>query len=105
MLLLLLLVTGAQSSRLYSGLSPEEMKCFSEEPVTFNNHREAITVDTFHARPELSQFFNILSTNRDRQGVEFVSSMEGEGLGGGQGKVTGGLYGGCTGLRLPDWEN
>ncbi len=63
--------------RLYSVFSPEEMKLLGEEPLTFNNHRKAITVETFHSRPELSGFFSMLSSNRDRQGVEFVSSMEG----------------------------
>lgn len=68
--------SGAESSRLYAGFSPEDMKSLSEEALTFNNHKMAITVSTFNARPDLNQFYNVLSTNRDRGGLEFVSSME-----------------------------
>lgn len=66
---------SANSNHLFSGLSSEEMKRF-EEPLTFNNHHFAITVNTFLSNLKLHNFFNILSTSKDRNGIEFVSSME-----------------------------
>ena len=35
-------------------------------------------MDTFNANSKLNTFFNVLSTNKDRKGSEFVSTMEGQ---------------------------
>ena len=40
-------------------------------------HTHTHTHKTFYSTPKLSDFFTVLSTNKDRKGVEFVSSMEG----------------------------
>jgi hypothetical protein len=34
-------------------------------------------VQVFNSNPKLNGFFNVLSTNVDRNGVEFVSTVEG----------------------------
>ena len=41
-----------------------------------NNHHFAVTTKTFANNPNLTEIFTVLSTNVDRKGVEFVSSME-----------------------------
>ena len=41
-----------------------------------NNHHSAVTTETFKNSPNLTEFYTVLSTNMDRKGVEFVSSME-----------------------------
>ena len=45
-------------------------------PVTMNNHKNAVTPASFQASPALRQAFNILSTNYDRAGKEFISMVE-----------------------------
>lgn len=40
-----------------------------------NNHIKGIYPSHFAATPALSEFFSVLSTNKDRQGVEFVSMV------------------------------
>lgn len=47
------------------------------ENVTMNNHQSGVTPENFAKDPKLSAFFNLLSTNVDRQGRAFGSSMEG----------------------------
>jgi gamma-glutamyl hydrolase len=42
-----------------------------------NNHQSGVTPENFAKDPKLSSFFNLLSTNVDRQGRAFGSSMEG----------------------------
>ena len=43
--------------------------------VTMNNHHYGIYPTHFAATPSLSEFFSVLATNKDRQGVEFVSMV------------------------------
>lgn len=70
--------TAAQSSRMYSDFSAEQMKWLTEENLTFNYHRRGFTLENFISTPALNDFYTVLSTSRDRNGSEFVSSMEGE---------------------------
>lgn len=64
------------SSRLFSLFSPEALKWISSEKLTLNAHTRSITMETFNSNAKLNTFFTALSTNKDRHGVEFVSSME-----------------------------
>lgn len=68
------------TSRLFSGFPGELLKWLREQKSTFNNHRFGVTLEMFKASPELDQFYTVLSTSEDRNGVEFVSSVEGETL-------------------------
>jgi gamma-glutamyl hydrolase len=67
---------AVSQSRLFSHAPPEVVKTLATENVTMNNHMAGIAVDHFYATPELSTFYNVLSTNTDRAGWEFVSTVE-----------------------------
>jgi gamma-glutamyl hydrolase len=70
------LTSAAQTSRLFSLFSSSALGWISQEPLTTNNHYFAVTTDTFKNNPKLTEFFTVLSTNLDKNGVEFVSTME-----------------------------
>ena len=63
-------------SQLFSRAPPNIVKTMSTKPVTMNNHNSGILVSTFLRDPILPKFFSILSTNRDRDGRHFVSTVE-----------------------------
>ena len=52
------------------------MNVLGSENVTMNNHHYGIYTEHFHNTESLNTFFNVLSVNKDRKGVEFVSTME-----------------------------
>lgn len=61
------------------GFMPDSiLNIFSTEPVTMNNHQMGVPPSAFAESAGLVSNFNILSTNVDRQGNPFVSSMEGK---------------------------
>jgi len=68
---------GYQSSRLL-GSAPEEIITYLKtQNVTFNHHRECVSIDTYHSNEALHKFYRLLSTNRDKEGIkEFVSTVE-----------------------------
>lgn len=45
-------------------------------PVTFNSHVQGVTPATYTATPALNKFFNVVATNMDRKGREFISVVE-----------------------------
>ncbi|XP_045214855.2 gamma-glutamyl hydrolase-like isoform X2 [Mercenaria mercenaria] len=68
---------GYQNSRLYGNL-PEDVYYFlSKEDVTVNFHHYGITPTTFQLTSDLKKMFRVLSTNVDRNGKEFISTIEG----------------------------
>ena len=68
--------SAAQGSRMFSSAPEQLMTILATENVTMNNHHYGIYTEHFLQTPSLNGFFNILSVNKDRQGVEFVSTME-----------------------------
>ena len=69
--------TGAEKeSRMFKNAPTKVMKILSEQNVTMNNHHYGIFTSTFESTSMLSDFYNNLSTNKDRQGTEFVSTVE-----------------------------
>ena len=59
------------------GMAPQNiMDVLSTQNVTMNNHHYGVWTPHFEATPDLANSFNILSTNNDRSGKEFVSTME-----------------------------
>ncbi|XP_072341822.1 gamma-glutamyl hydrolase isoform X2 [Scyliorhinus torazame] len=71
------LTNAAASSKMFQKFPPDVYKALSNEPLTANFHHVSITVKAFLENEKLRKFYSILSTNHDRKGVEFVSSMEG----------------------------
>lgn len=67
---------AANASRLYSMYTPEGMNWLSNEPITMNNHHYGVSPDSFKSMSSLTEFYTILSTNFDRKGYEFISSIE-----------------------------
>ena len=45
--------------------------------MTLNNHHQGVTPSDYSKNPKLPNVVNILSTNRDRKGKEFISTVEG----------------------------
>eukprot|EP00727_Mastigamoeba_balamuthi_P000873 m51a1_g10783 putative gamma-glutamyl hydrolase (325) ;mRNA; r:55091-56607 len=48
--------------------------------ITANLHHDGVTPEAFFGNERLRSFFKVLSTNRDRKGVEFISTVEGREL-------------------------
>jgi gamma-glutamyl hydrolase len=72
----LTLTPAAAGSRLFKGASAHIMDVLQNQNVTMNNHHYGIYPDHFRATPALVAMFNVLSTSKTRDGVEFVSTME-----------------------------
>lgn len=66
---------AAKSSRLFAN-SGDIYRILESESVTMNNHHYGIYPEHFAKTPALTSMFQVLSTNTDRQGVEFVSTIE-----------------------------
>jgi gamma-glutamyl hydrolase len=66
----------AAASRLFSSAPADIFKILGSEDVTLNNHHYGIYPDHLASTTSLKSFYNVLSTNFDRQGVEFVSTVE-----------------------------
>lgn len=66
----------AASSRLFSSASEATMNILATENVTMNNHHYGIFTEHFETTPSVADFYNVLSTNEDRNGVSFISTME-----------------------------
>jgi gamma-glutamyl hydrolase len=67
---------SASSSKLFGNINKDLYNILAKENVTMNNHHYGIWTDHFYSTPALTSFFNVLSTNVDRRGDEFVSTME-----------------------------
>lgn len=52
------------------------MHALAVEPLTANFHFWSLSVKNFTSNPELKNFYKVLTTNTDNQGVEFISTME-----------------------------
>lgn len=68
--------SAAPPSRMFSNAPDRIIDILANENVTMNNHHYGIWTDHFESTSSLSSFFNVLSTNKDRNGDEFVSTME-----------------------------
>lgn len=66
----------APSSRLFSQAPQNIINALTREATTMNNHMFGVSPARFSGNAKLSSFYNILSTNVDRKGLEFVSTIE-----------------------------
>ncbi|XP_078072379.1 gamma-glutamyl hydrolase-like [Mustelus asterias] len=66
----------AKDSRMFKDFPVDLMKALAVEPLTLNSHRWSLSVKNFTNNTELRNFYKILSTNMDSQGIEFISTME-----------------------------
>ena len=67
----------AATSRLFGGM-PEHLKQWiSSENLTSNLHHDGVAPEEFRKNQKLGEMFRLLSTNVDRRGKAFASSIEG----------------------------
>jgi len=66
----------APKSRLFGKAPRELVQIFADQNVTMNNHHYGIWTDHFAQTESLTDFYSVLSTNADRNGDEFVSTIE-----------------------------
>jgi gamma-glutamyl hydrolase len=73
----LVMTDDAPTSRLFSSLDPSLYSMLQgNDTSAFNNHGAGITPEHFKSYSKLDATFSVLSTSFDRNGVEFVSTME-----------------------------
>jgi len=63
-----------RSSRFYATVGVQDL--LASQPITMNNHKMGLTPHSYEATSALRETFKVLSTNLDRKGQEFVSSIE-----------------------------
>lgn len=64
------------TSKLFRHAPIEVVDALSSAPITMNNHMYGVTPGDYAANPRLAQFFKVVSTNNDRAGKTFVSTVE-----------------------------
>ncbi|XP_077263474.1 gamma-glutamyl hydrolase A-like [Temnothorax americanus] len=64
-----------RESNLFKNAPPDVLGILAEEYVTANYHRFCVTRKDLH-RVNLTDEFHVLSLNRDREGLEFISTLE-----------------------------
>ncbi|CAH3021344.1 unnamed protein product [Porites evermanni] len=57
---------------------PHTVNYLRGNAVSYNNHKKAVTPKTFHKNKYLKDFFRVVATSKDRNGVEFIANMEGK---------------------------
>lgn len=66
----------APQSKLFRAMDKQTYQWLAEKPITMNNHHQGITPARFAKFDKLPAFYDVLATNVDRQGVEFISAFE-----------------------------
>jgi len=72
------LTAAAASSKLLGSAPAQIVSIIGTEAVTMNNHREGVAPSMMATNKALSDFYTVLSTNTDRGGKPFVSTIEGK---------------------------
>lgn len=65
-----------KQSKLFGQAPQKIVDILSTENVTMNNHHYGLYTNHFQSTSVLSSFFRLISTNKDRQGAEFISTIE-----------------------------
>eukprot|EP00878_Enallax_costatus_P015279 GHUV01015998.1.p1 GENE.GHUV01015998.1~~GHUV01015998.1.p1 ORF type:complete len:381 (+),score=77.51 GHUV01015998.1:217-1359(+) len=69
---------AGKNSRMFKGM-PEELFAKLEDPtvnIALENHEYGMPPTFYKRWPILDQWFNILTTTKDRNGIEYISTME-----------------------------
>eukprot|EP00051_Salpingoeca_urceolata_P033869 m.22572 g.22572 ORF g.22572 m.22572 type:complete len:320 (+) comp6862_c0_seq1:133-1092(+) len=72
----LTLAEAASTSRLLGSAPSKIINALITQNTTMNNHQSGVTPATYASNKALSGFFDVLSTNKDRKGRAFVSTIE-----------------------------
>jgi len=71
------LTHAANQSRLFGSAPSTILSIFTSQNVTVNLHHDGVKTSVFASNSRLTSFYRLLSVNRDRKGLQFVSSIEG----------------------------
>lgn len=74
----LILPKDYKTTSLWKFAPRQVVKFLQNNNAAFNNHKMAITPQNYVKYRRLNAFFRIVSTSKDRNGVEFISTMEGK---------------------------
>jgi len=72
------LLPAASTSKMFSGAPNGILNSFGSKPVTMNNHQGGVLPDKWKTNKYLTDFFDLLSVNKDKKGKPFVSTIEGK---------------------------
>eukprot|EP00746_Dinoflagellata_sp_MGD_P045877 gnl/MRDRNA2_/MRDRNA2_21277_c0_seq1.p1 gnl/MRDRNA2_/MRDRNA2_21277_c0~~gnl/MRDRNA2_/MRDRNA2_21277_c0_seq1.p1 ORF type:complete len:346 (+),score=29.89 gnl/MRDRNA2_/MRDRNA2_21277_c0_seq1:112-1149(+) len=67
-------------SRMLQSFSADVLRWLTSENITVNFHHDGVPPREFMANPRLASFFRVISTNKDRHQVPFVSTIEGRNI-------------------------
>ena len=67
-----------KTGRMTENIPPDLFRAATVEPLTYNVHYNCVSVETYNNNEALRDFFRVLSTNVDRNGKRFLSTVEGE---------------------------
>jgi len=67
---------AANKSKLFKAMPENLREIIVQKKVTYNNHECGISPEHFANNAKLTAFYNVLSTNKDKKGAAFVSTME-----------------------------
>ncbi|XP_028516312.1 gamma-glutamyl hydrolase [Exaiptasia diaphana] len=67
-----------KKSQIFSKMPKEYIQFMEQVPFSYNNHLVGMNSKTFNRYEPLKEMFRITSTSRDRNGREYISSMEGK---------------------------
>jgi len=73
------LLQGFQNTRFFKNAPENVVTSLTNKnnPVTLNNHYWGIYTEHWNKVQKLKNFFKVISTNKDKKGKEFVSTIEG----------------------------
>ncbi|KAK9816035.1 hypothetical protein WJX74_001849 [Apatococcus lobatus] len=72
------LTQAAGNSRFYAHFPDQLRSDVMDLPITMQNHHFGVTLESFRDSQKLTSFFDLLSTAKDRQGKEYVNTIEGK---------------------------
>uniref|UniRef100_A0A8C4QLI5 folate gamma-glutamyl hydrolase n=2 Tax=Eptatretus burgeri TaxID=7764 RepID=A0A8C4QLI5_EPTBU len=70
------LTSGAARSRMYHDFPLWLLQAMTTEPLAAFSHILCLPLEVFQKDEKLKKFYRLLSTNKDENGLEFVSSVE-----------------------------
>ena len=70
------LINYYRNSKLFHGIPDYLLKSVNQTPITAHYHKYSLPSKLFQENKKLNVFFKVLTTNVDRKGVEFVSTLE-----------------------------
>lgn len=72
----LIFTNEAKNSRLFGNISTQLLDIYRFQNVTMNNHNWGVSIEDWVSHKKLTDFYRVLSTNKDRKGKSFISTIE-----------------------------